>query len=378
LYPDLIQFRRNLHREPETAWQEFKTTRKIKEFLEKKGLNRLTYPLETGLVAEIVYNENNPYLGLRADIDALPVIDEKEVEYRSIHPGICHACGHDVHTTVVCGVAAVLSYLKLKLPYNLRFIFQPAEEPIPSGAPKLIEKGVLKNILTIWAMHVDPLFPLGTISLTEGWVNTQSIKLEWQITGVAGHSARPELAKNPISGVSHLIQEMQNLVDELETDKDNLKILAFTKIASSLSSYNTIPQKVNLIATLRLNSESLLEQIISQINHHCTKLGKKAGLEINFDFVSGAPPVINDPTIIRKFEANLSGEDSLEYRILHDIRSRGGDDFGWYAKAIPGALIRFGTAPESNSPLLHTSRFDVPEDLIAQAILLFIIQILKW
>ena len=126
LNPDLIKFRRSLHREPEPAWQEFNTTRKIKEFLKKHELIQFSYPLKTGLVAELVSNENNPYLGLRADIDALPINDDKKVEYRSANSGICHACGHDIHTTVVCGVAAVLRSLKIELPFNLRFIFQPA------------------------------------------------------------------------------------------------------------------------------------------------------------------------------------------------------------------------------------------------------------
>jgi amidohydrolase len=378
LEPDFIQLRKNLHREPEPAWREFKTTHKIKEFLEKEKLFRITYPLETGLVADLIDNDNKPYLGLRADIDALPIDDGKTVEYRSIVPGMCHACGHDVHTTVVCGVAVVLKHLGLELPFNLRFIFQPAEEPIPSGAPKLIEKGVLENLTMIWGLHVDPELPMGTISLTEGWVNTQSIRLDWEIEGIAGHSSRPELTQNPISPAALLISRLQNLVDQFRIEKEDIKIFAFTMIDTNNTSYNTIPPKVQLVATLRLNSETLREQIIDVIEAETMKIGKESGLDINFSYLAGSPPVMNDPSIINKFNSNLSVDNFPKYDVLQNIRSRGSDDFGWYSKILPAALIRFGTSTGQNSPKLHTSQFDIPEDLIPQAILFFVLQILYW
>jgi len=378
LESDLIQLRKNLHREPEPAWREFKTTHKIKEFLEKEKLFQITYPLETGLVADLIYNDNKPYIGLRADIDALPIDDGKRVGYRSIIPGMCHACGHDVHTTVVCGVAVALKRLGLELPFNLRFIFQPAEEPIPSGAPKLIEKGVLDNLTMIWGLHVDPELPMGTISLTHGWVNTQSIRLDWEIEGIAGHSSRPELTKNPISPAALFISRIPSLVEQFQTKKEDIKIFAFTMIDTNNTSYNTIPPKVLLVATLRLNSENLREQIIDIIKEETMKIGKESGLKIHFSYVAGSPPVMNDPSIINRFNSTRSVDYFPKYNVVENIRSRGSDDFGWYSKILPAALIRFGTSIDQNSPKLHTSQFDVPEDLIPQAILFFVLQILYW
>jgi amidohydrolase len=378
LLPELIAFRRELHGEPEIAWEEHKTTSKIENFLKNHGLQRIAFPLKTGLVAEMVRDRNIPYLGLRAEIDALPIPDEKKVDYRSVYPGMCHACGHDIHTTVVCGVAAALQVLDVELPLNLRFLFQPAEEPIPSGAPRMIEKGVLDNLNELWAMHVDPNLPFGTLSLTEGWVNAQSIRLNWEIAGRGGHSAQPELSNNPIPVCARLIQDIQRMVTDFNGIPEDIKILAFTRIFSSDTSYNTIPDNVRMTATLRVNKEELGQQMISRVQQICAENEKKESVKIKFTFIAGAPPVVNDLHLIRRFKSNLQRTLPGHFRVVENIRSRGGDDFGWYMKSVSGVLIRFGIARDKNQPLLHTTRFDVPEEIISKAILFFIIQILNW
>nr|NIW97202.1 M20/M25/M40 family metallo-hydrolase [Phycisphaerae bacterium] len=142
---ELIRFREDLHRFPELSWQEFQTTEKIIEMLTKHDIHNFSRPLDTGLVVDMEFDKNAPYLLLRADIDALPIQDEKAVPYRSRNTGVCHACAHDAHTATMIGVACLVKKLDLNLPYNLRFVFQPAEETIPSGGPKMIEHGVRKN-----------------------------------------------------------------------------------------------------------------------------------------------------------------------------------------------------------------------------------------
>ncbi|MFZ0390802.1 MAG: amidohydrolase, partial [Calditrichia bacterium] len=211
LYPDLQNLRRDLHRDPELSWKEYRTTNKIRDFLRQQGYSDFHQPLDTGLVTETQWESGRPAIALRADIDALPIADAKTTPYASQNAGVSHACGHDVHTAVMCGVAAVLQQLGGEMGINARFLFQPAEEPIPSGAPQFIKKGVLDGIDHILGMHVEPELKLGQVSVTEGWVNAQSIRLEWQFLGEGGHSARPQQTANPIDAASMLMSRMQSL-----------------------------------------------------------------------------------------------------------------------------------------------------------------------
>ena len=265
LLPELILLRRNLHQTPELGWEEYKTTEKIWTFLKEKGIKKLVRPLKTGVVAEIVNNPKAAFIGIRADIDALPIQDEKTVEYHSQIEGVSHACGHDIHTAIVCGLAALMRYYQNRIPLNLRFIFQPAEEPIPSGAPKLIESGALDKVQTMWALHVEPALQLGSIGLAKGWVNAQSIKLEWEIQGISGHSARPHLARNPISAGIRLIEKTEKYLEQRKSDDQYPTILAFTNFKSRGEAYNAIPDKVLVGATLRLTDTSLRDNFLREI-----------------------------------------------------------------------------------------------------------------
>ena len=375
IFPQLIQFRRKLHRNPETAWKEFETTGNIIEFLQAYRYTKIIRPLQTGLVTDFIVDPEKPLIALRADIDALPLQDEKEVDYSSQNPGVCHACGHDVHTTVMCGVAAVLSKLNISPPVNVRFIFQPAEEPIPSGAPKLLEKGVLKNVKSVWGMHVEPELPLGTISLTGGWVNAQSIRIEWEIKGSGGHSARPHLTANALLTGTQLVQKVLQTINSRWNRPDSPVILSFTKFHSG-ETYNAIPKSTFLTATLRLTDSQFPDKIISDIESLNREIETSNGVHIIMKNIAGAPPVVNDSNIVNKFVENVENSDDLNVKIEPDFRSMGGDDFGWYANQIPSALLRFGISGKKNSPQLHTGLFDVNEDVVNIAVKFFIYQIL--
>jgi len=378
LLPELILLRRSLHQIPELGWMEYKTTEKIWAFLSEKGVKKLVRPLKTGVVAEIVNNPKAPYIGIRADIDALPIRDEKTVEYHSRIEGISHSCGHDIHTTILCGIAAIMRYYKSTIPHNLRFVFQPAEEPIPSGAPKLIEKGILDGIQTMWAMHVEPSLPLGSIGLTPGWVNAQSIKLEWEVRGISGHSARPHLALNPISAGIQLIEKIQTHVDESNLDPHYPGVLAFTKFKSEGEAYNAIPAKAVIGATLRLTDTSRKASLLWEMESINQHIETEFGVKLKFNFIAGSPPVFNDALVIDKFYNNLQQLKLSDFKIVNHQRSMGGDDFGWYSQQVPSALIRFGVALNDHTPEIHTGRFDAPDGVIPLAILFFLAQIFLW
>jgi len=374
MYPALIELRRSIHREPELAWQEFKTTEKIEQFLAQHRPDKIYRPLKTGLVAEIINNKSSRFLGLRADIDALAIPDRKKVSYASKQSGISHSCGHDVHTTVMAGIAAILHKFKTRLPLNVRIIFQPAEEPIPSGAPKMIDQGVLTDLETIWAMHVEPGLPLGTVSLTSGWVNAQSIRLNWNIVGKGGHSARPDQAIDPIRASSRLIREINQYFDKMPRTGS---IFAFTAVESK-SAYNAIPDQAEIGGTLRITDITRKDQYLQAVEKFNRQIEQQFQVRIHFTAVSGAPPVVNDENVVKKFISILKSIAPDQYQIVTNFRSMGGDDFGWYVQQIPGALIRFGIATKDKAPALHTGLFDVPEEIIPEAIEFFLYQIFNW
>lgn len=377
-FPALITLRRALHQEPEIGFQEFKTTEKILRFLESVGCTEIERPLPTGLVAHLCFDRQLPWIALRADIDALDITDLKDVPYRSHNSGVCHACGHDVHTTILCGIAAVLLKQPWSIPVNVRLIFQPAEEPIPSGAPLMIEKGVLKNIQTIWSLHVEPLLPLDTIGLTAGWVNAQSIKLEWELTGKSAHSARPHLGNNPIMAGQKIIHFLQEISERRWNSAAYPVVLVFTDFHSDQIAYNVIPERASLGATLRITDYKNWENYLQDIERINSLIETESGVKIKLHVHRGSPPVYNDKKIIDRFCQNMAVAGDFEFVVESDYRSMGGDDFGWYSQQIPGALVRFGISQGDQTPALHTSLFDVPESIIPTAISFFLQQIINW
>ncbi len=315
---------------------------------------------------------------MRADIDALSIADLKEVPYRSQNPGVCHACGHDVHTAVLCGIAAVLLKQPWPIPVNVRLLFQPAEEPIPSGAPLMLEKDVLKNIQTIWSLHVEPSLSLGTIGLTAGWVNAQSNKLEWELVGKSAHSARPHLGNNPIIAGQKIIYSLQELSEHRWNTADYPVVLVFTGFHSDPVAYNVIPERVRLGATLRITDSKNWENYLQDIEHIHSVVEAESGVKIKLHVQRGSPPVFNDKKIIDRFCQNMAASGDFEYVIETDYRSMGGDDFGWYTQYLPGALVRFGISRGPQTPALHTPQFDVPDSIIPIAISFFLQQIINW
>jgi amidohydrolase len=378
IYPNLISLRRSLHQEPEIGFQEFQTTEKIIHFLNSLGRIEISRPLPTGLVANLRFGDHLPWIAIRADIDALELNDLKQVSYRSQLPGICHACGHDVHTTVLCGIAAVLLKEEWQIPVNIRLIFQPAEEPIPSGAPLMIEKGILDKIQTIWSLHVEPLLPLGTLGLSSGWVNAQSNKLEWELVGKSAHSARPQLGHNPILAGQRIIQLLQDASGRQWNTPDFPVVLVFTQFRTENIAYNIIPEKAYLGATLRITNFEDWEKYFSDISRINSRCEAETGVKVRFTVNRGSPPVYNDSKIIQRFRQNLILSESMDIVLEDDYRSMGGDDFGWYSQHIPAAMVRFGTSQGEITPAIHTGMFDVPESIIPTAMLFFLNQIFLW
>ena len=367
----VVEFRQELHQHPELSWQEVETTRRIRRFLESFGITRFHQPTETGGWVDFVFKEGAPFVLLRGDIDALPIQDAKEVPYKSQNPGVCHACGHDVHTAVAAGVAAAVQTGGIRLPLNLRVLFQPAEEPIPAGAPKMIEAGVLKDVAFALGMHVDPRIPLGTISLTPGWVNMQSIQLDLLFEGPGGHSSRPSETADLIWLASRLIQDSYGIIYR-EFDWMKFPImLTFTEIEAK-EGYNIIPKKLRLTGTLRLTSTQAKNRFYMRFRNLLQELESENHIMIRFIKKEGAPPVHNNPRLIRALREIIQRETPDQFHVIDNYRSPGGDDFGFYAQQVPSALVRLGIQTRDDQPGLHTQYFDAPPEVIEVGLRFFL------
>ncbi|GAB4184076.1 MAG: M20 family metallopeptidase [Calditrichia bacterium] len=375
---EYISIRHKLHSLAEPSWKEFKTTSEVSEILKKMGLELKKFDvLETGGYVDILSDPVKPWIGFRADIDALEVPDDDNLEYRSIHSGICHACGHDFHTTVGLALCQILAKNEQQAPYNYRIIFQPAEEPIPSGAYKIKNHPAIQQLSMIFGIHVEPQLPVGTISFVEGWANASSNKLSIVFKGPGGHSARPQLSQDLLQQASKFILESTQEFNE-GLSEEYPGVLVYTMIRAG-ESYNSIPKKVVLNGTLRITNSNDLERFKTYLLKYQNNFRKNNGLDFTFELIPGAPPVIikNDiylslHKIYRKF---LSTEIPVR-----EYRTMGGDDFGWYLESIPGAMIRIGVSDEHNNSEkpLHSFGFDANDDALLPAIFSISVFLLTW
>lgn len=375
LFPILKTFREDLHQHPELSWHEYRTTKKIEGLLKRYQLTNFRKPLDTGGYLDFNYKSNSPYILLRADIDALPIQDKKKRRYASKNKGICHSCGHDMHTTIILGLALLIQKSKLTFPFNLRFVFQPAEETIPNGAEKMINAGVLKKVKHAFGLHMEPRLELGTISLTPGWVNMQSVLIEIDIIGDGGHSAYPHRCNDLIWIASRIIQDSYQIIYREIDILKSPAILSFTEIQAG-QGYNIIPSKLNLSGTFRTADMQAKKQFFKKLSNLANALENETGAKIEVRLSEGAPPVLNDTALTQRLQKNAENLEEMK-EVVTNSKSPGGDDFGCYSQKIPSALIRFGIARNGIASPLHTDTFDVPAEVIKIAISFFIHQLLN-
>jgi amidohydrolase len=351
----LVATRRHLHAHPELAFAEFETTSFLEQRLRAHGLAPRRLPTGTGLVCEV--GSGNPVVVLRADIDALPLADLKDVPYASTKDGICHACGHDVHTTVLLGVLIALSALD-GVPGTVRAVFQPAEETLPGGATEVVASGVLDGASRAFALHCDPSVPAGTIGLRTGPITAACDRLDVTLTGPGGHTARPQLTVDLVDALGRLITDLPALLSRQVDPRAGMS-LVWGAVNAGIAA-NAIPQRGHLRGTVRVldrdawkDAEQLLRSLVERVV-------ATTGADVDVDYVRGVPPVVNDPravALLRSAAIETVGSD----RVVLSPQSMGGEDFGWFADVLPIALARLGTHG-GGAPLdLHRGTFDVDE-----------------
>lgn len=362
----LIEFRRNLHAHPELSRHEFETTAKLRARLEKLGLEAHVRPEGNGLYTDLVppgFDEaRHPTIAIRADIDALPILELNDVSYASKNRGVMHACGHDVHTATVFGSCLGLLAVRDQLPGRIRLIFQHAEEAVPGGALEMIEFGAIKNVDGILALHCDPELDYGRIGVRTGAFTAALDRFDFTISGTGGHGARPHQSVDPIFAATQLASTLYQAFGR--SFDARIPIVLTIGMIQGGSAPNVIPEQVTLAGTVRSISrehreqvEPLLRRIAGGI---CTIHNASCELALEF----GAPGIFNDAEITqvyREVGSEILGAENI-YEI--PLPSMGGEDFSYYLEHVPGAMFRLGTARSGARYALHSPRFDIDERAI--------------
>ncbi len=352
LTDQLISIRRNLHENPELSYEEFKTTKAIKNWLEEKNITIINSSLETGVIAEISGNSNGPLIAIRADIDALPIQEETNLPYASKINGKMHACGHDFHTAAIIGAAYLLKEKESSLSGTVRFIFQPAEES-SNGACKVIEAGHLHGVQAIFGMHNKPDLPVGTIGIKDGPLMAGVDRFEIEIHGVGTHAAVPDAGVDPIVASSQIVMALQTIVSRNISSSHNV-VVSVTNIHSG-NTWNVIPEKATLEGTVRTFQTETREKIPALMKRIIQGVSDALGVKTEFRFYAGPPAVHNDTSL-----TNLSTQvaETMNLNIISPTPSMAGEDFSFYQQEIPGSFVFMGT---SGTHEWHHPSFTVDE-----------------
>lgn len=376
----LVKVRRHLHMNPELGLHEFNTSRFIRAVLETHGLHVTGPVAETGLFVDIKGDHPGPIVAYRADIDALPINDQKSVPYKSTNDGVAHLCGHDAHTAMAIGVAVYLDHHREEIHGTVRVFFQPNEEGIPSGAPLMIRDGVMEGVSAVYASHVDPTVESGRFGLMTGAVTASADRFRVRvIAGSTGHSARPHQATDPIWIANQIMADIYQMLGRI-SDPRKPAVIAICRFHAG-EAYNVIPEEAEFGGTFRCTANDDRVVFKQHIERTARYVGEGHGARVEVDFDLGSPPVVNDGELIHVLREVIQQERGKKAIFNIPVPSMGAEDFAHYLEHAPGALIRIGTcsSPETAN-VLHDSRFDIDESAMAPAAIIMskaIVRLLK-
>ena len=354
----LVAYRRELHENPELAFEEYETTKRIRRWLEEGGITILDYPLETGLVCEVKGEQDGPIIALRADIDALPIVERSEVEFSSKTEGIMHACGHDFHTSSIIGATILLQSRRSELKGTIRIIFQPAEE-VAQGATYVAKQGVLEGVSAIFGMHNKPELPVGTIGIRSGSLMASVDRFELDIIGVGGHAGIPNDAIDPIVIASQIVTAFQSIVSRNLSPFHNA-VVSVTKLQSG-NTWNVIPEKAELEGTVRTFQEETRKVIGERMRALAEGIAESYGARADFRWFSYLPVVNNDD---RFTEICVQAAEVTGYQVVEAEQIPAGEDFAFYQTKIPGYFVWVGV---DGPKAWHHPAFKLNEDALEVA-----------
>lgn len=365
IQPRLDEIFRWFHRHPELSHQETKTTARIKEILQSHGIELLDLPLETGAVAIIRGRKEHPLVGLRADIDALPIQETSGLSYASENPGVMHACGHDFHTTALLGAALLLKQQEKELDGSVKLLFQPAEESSGNGgAPRVIETHILDDVDVMYGLHVSPDLPSSTVGVRAGALNAAVDRFVHTVTGYGGHASAPHRTKDPVVAAAGLITALQTIVSRNIAPFEPA-VVSVTHLETG-STWNVLPEKAVLEGTVRTFTKESRGFIRSRMAEITEGIARTYGVDIDLDYQEGAPAVVNRPDHVARVEKVVRG---LGLDVVTVEPSMGGEDFSNYLEIIPGAFFHIGVG---RSAPLHNSGFIADRGVLSTASRIFV------
>lgn len=359
-FDEIVSIRRYMHMHPELSFKEFETSNYIKSILKSWGINFLDGYANTGILVNLEGKEpSSRVIALRADFDALPILEENDVEYKSKNEGIMHACGHDAHTASMLGALKILHQTKDHWRGTIKFIFQPAEERLPGGAKQMIEEGVLENpnVQHVIAQHVLPELEVGKVGFRCGTYMASTDELYVTISGKGGHAAIPSSYNNPIIASSELVLDLNQFFN------DKADAIFAIGYIDGKGSTNIIPNEVNLMGTFRALDESFRLESHNHMNRIVNQVAKKYNIKIDLNIKKGYPALNNDIQYTLN-QLNKAKEFLGEKNVIDLPIRMTAEDFSYFANAVPSCFFRLGTGNKDKGLIhgLHTSKFNIDED----------------
>jgi len=360
-HAETVAIRNHIHANPELSFREFETSKYIKEQLDQMGVAYEDGFVKTGIVATIEGKDpSSKTIAMRADIDALPILEENDIAYKSQNDGVMHACGHDVHSSIALGMARVLNELKDEFSGTLKIIFQPGEEKLPGGAALMIDEGILDviNASAILGIHVMPSIDAGQVGFRSGIYMASADEIYLTIKGKGGHAALPELNIDPIPIMAEILAELYKL--KPPTD-DIPNVLAFGKVIAD-GATNVIPSEVTIEGTFRTMNEEWRMELHKQVTETAQGIAQAHGGEVDVLIKKGYPCLVNDEKTTAS--AWAAAEDFLGKENVEELELRmTADDFATFSQAMPGCYFRLGIRNKEMGidSGVHTPTFNIDE-----------------
>lgn len=363
---DNLAVRRHLHANPELSFEEYETSKYVRAQLQSFGITEIESIADTGLIAFIRgKNPEKKIIALRGDMDALPIFETNDVEYKSKNEGVMHACGHDVHTSSLLGAARILSELKDEFEGSVKLLFQPGEEKLPGGASIMIKEGALENPApeNIVGQHVMPLIDAGKVGFRSGMYMASADEIYLTVKGKGGHAAMPEMFTDPIVIASHIIVALQQIVSRKASPKVP-SVLSFGKVNAE-GATNVIPEVVKIEGTFRTMNEEWRAEAHKHIKKMAEGMAESMGATCEVDIKVGYPFLQNEPQLADKLRA-YAVEYMGEENVLDLDLWMAAEDFAYYSQVIDSNFYRLGIRNEAKgiNSGLHTSTFNIDESAL--------------
>jgi amidohydrolase len=362
--PEAIRLRRDIHRHPEIGFEERRTTDLIVEYLGGLGLDVIRPRKSTGAIARLTPGGaagRRPAVALRADIDALPMGERTGLSFRSRVPGKGHLCGHDAHTAMLLAAARVLAGESKKLPRPVTFIFQPAEECIPNGAPVMIKAGALDGVGEIFGLHVGPDRPVGVLAARPGPMMASMDSFHITVSGRGGHGAMPHNTRDPVVASAAVISALQTVVSR-QTDPLDPAVVSVCTLEAP-GAFNVIPSRVKMSGTARSLSRGLHARLPRMIRSTGSAAARANGCSLRCRYRRGTPVLVNSASGFDKVARLWSGlvRAGAALQMVRNQPTMGGEDFAYYLENVPGCFAFLGAAPRKPGGSFHNPGFLIDE-----------------